>query len=46
MRKQKYQLAINIATFIIYKVHKIWENKQIIGILLIDIKKAFDYIFE
>ena len=34
------------AAFMIHKVHKIWEEKRIAGTLLIDIKGAFDYIFQ
>lgn len=30
----------------IYKVHKIWETKEVAGALLIDIKRAFDHIFQ
>lgn len=28
----------------IHKAHKIWENKEIINALLIDLKRAFNYV--
>lgn len=46
MRKRKHCWTINMATFMIYKVHKIWETKEVAGALLIDIKRAFDHIFQ
>lgn len=44
MEGRKHQSAIDVAALIIHKVHEIWENKQIAGALLLDIKGAFDHV--
>ena len=44
MGGRKHRSAINAAGLIIHKVHEIWEDKQIAGALLMDIKGAFDYV--
>ena len=44
MGGQKHRSAIDAATVMIYKVYKIWENKQIAGALLIDVKGAVDHV--
>ncbi len=43
--ERKYRSAIDAAAVMIHKVYKIWEDKQIAGVLLMDIKGAFDYVF-
>ena len=44
MGGRKHRSAIDAAALMIHKVQKIWEDKQIAGALLMDIKGAFDYV--
>ena len=44
MGERKQRSAIDTAALRIRKVHKMWENKYIAGALLIDVKRAFDYV--
>ena len=44
MGGRKYRSAIDAAALMIDKVHKVWEDRQIAGALLIDVKGAFDYV--
>lgn len=46
MRRNKYQLVINVTKLIIHKTYEILKNQYITKILLIMIKKAFYYIFQ
>ena len=41
---RKHRSAIDEAALMIHKVHKIWENKQTAGALLMDVKGAFDHV--
>lgn len=44
IKSRKYYSTIDAATLIIHKVHKIWDTKQVASVLLINIKRAFNYI--
>ena len=44
MRERKHQSAIDVAVLMIYKVYKTGEDKQIMEILLINVKRVFDYV--
>ena len=44
MRARKQRSAIDAAAILIQKVHEIWENRQIAGALLINVKGAFDHV--
>lgn len=46
MRGRKHYSAIDTTTLMIYHVNKIWKNHEIIRELLIDIKEAYDHIFQ
>ena len=43
---QKRRCAIDTSAIIVYNIHKIWEKKKIAASLLMDVKGAFDYIFQ
>lgn len=44
MGGRKHRLTIDVTALMIYKVHKIQEDKQSAGALLKDVKKVFDYV--
>ena len=44
MGGRKHRSAIDAAALMIHKVHEIWEDKQIAGALLMDVKGAFDHV--
>ena len=44
MGGRRHRSAIDAAALMIHKVHKTWEDKQIAGALLMDVKGAFDYV--
>ena len=44
MGARKQQSAIDADAILIPKIHEIWENRQIAGALLIDVKEAFDHV--
>ena len=44
MRGRKNCSAIDVAALIIHKVYKTWEEKQVAGALLMDVKGAFDHV--
>lgn len=44
IRGIKHPSAIDTAVLVIYKVHKIWESKQVVGILLMDVKRVFNHV--
>ncbi len=41
---KKHQSAIDAAALMIHKVYKIWEDKQNTKALLMDVKRAFEYV--
>lgn len=44
MREQKHQLTIKTGVFIIHKVYEIQENRKLASLLLMDLKKVFNYV--
>ena len=44
MGERKHRSAIDAAALMIDKLHKVWEDRQIAGALLMDVKGAFDYV--
>lgn len=43
---RKHQLAIDVALLLIQKVQKVQQNRKITKVVFMDIKGAFDHIFE
>ena len=44
MKAQKSKCAINTVAIMVDSIHKIWDQKKMIRTLLMDIKRAFDYV--
>lgn len=44
MRGRKQRSTIDAAALMIHHVNKIWENQEIAGALLMEVKGAFDHI--
>lgn len=44
MAGRKYRSTIDTTTLMIDEIQKVWEDGQIEGALLINVKKAFDYV--
>lgn len=44
IRAQKQQCAIDIVASLIHKVRKYWAEKELVAILFMDIKEAFDHM--
>lgn len=42
MRTQKGRCMIDVVAIIVNKIYKAWEQKKIMGTLLIDVKGSFD----
>lgn len=45
IKGRKQWTTIDVTTIIIYKIYEIWKNQHVAKGLLIDVKKAFDYVF-
>ncbi len=41
---EKSRSAIDVAAIMIDNIHKIWEEKKIAALLLMDVKEVFDYV--
>lgn len=46
MAEKINRLVIDVSTFVIHKVWKTWEDKQVASALLIDVKGAFDHVLQ
>lgn len=44
MRAQKCQYTIDAMAVIVHKMYQVWDKKEIIRTLLIDVKRAFDHV--
>ena len=44
MGSRKQRSAIDAAAILVQRIHEIWENKQIAGALMMDVKVAFDRV--
>ncbi len=40
----KNRCAVDVVAIMVNSIYKIWEQKKIMGVLLIDVKGAFDYV--
>ena len=45
MGAQKGRYAIDTIVIIVWNIFKIWKKKKIAVSLLMDVKRAFDYVF-
>lgn len=46
MKFRKNCLAINTTAILIEKAQESWKRQEIAGVLLIDIRRAFDYVLQ
>lgn len=46
MGAKKRRLAIDAATILVQQIDNSWKDKKIIRALLIDVKEAFDHVFQ
>ena len=44
MSARKFCSAINVAALLIHKVQEIWESRNIVGALFMDVEGAFDLV--
>lgn len=44
MGGRRQRSAIDAVALLIHRVNEIWENQQVAGALLMDVKGAFDYV--
>lgn len=46
MEGKKQKSDIDAVALMIYKAPEMWKNQYVVGKLLINIKRAFDYVFQ
>lgn len=46
MEARKNRCAIDAAAILLENVHKSWDEGKVAGALLMDVKGAFDYVFQ
>lgn len=44
MGARKSRCTIDVMAIMVDKVHKVWSEKKIVGTLLMDVKRTFDYV--
>ena len=44
MGARKGRCAVDAVAIMVNSIHKAWEQKKIVGTLLMDVKGAFDYV--
>ena len=46
MEGKKQKSDIDAVALMIYKASKMWKNQYVVGKLLINVKRAFDHVFQ